>query len=137
MVSSTPRPHFTPGKEPVPIVREAGWATGPVWTGGKSRPHRDLIPDRPARSQSLYLLSYPAHLFYIPCSKKYVILGKITLRRKKAKLSHYDKNSQEIIPDVMTSLRLTSTSPKRVQISGTTLTPHRSSCCSVALARDT
>ena len=22
---------FTPGKDPVPIVREAGWAPGPVW----------------------------------------------------------------------------------------------------------
>ena len=62
MVSSTPRPHFTPGKEPVPILQEAGWAPGPVWTGGKSRPHRDSIPDRPARSQSLYLLSYPARV---------------------------------------------------------------------------
>ena len=61
MVSSTPRPHFTPGKDPVPIVQEARWAPGPVWTGGKSRPHRDSIPDRPARSQSLYRLSYPAH----------------------------------------------------------------------------
>ena len=50
MVSSTPRPHFTPGKEPVPIVQDAGWAPGPVWTGGKSRRHRDSIPDRPARS---------------------------------------------------------------------------------------
>jgi len=28
--------------------------------GGKSRPHRDSIPDRLARSQSLYRLSYPA-----------------------------------------------------------------------------
>jgi len=28
---------------------------------GKSRPHRDSIPHRPARSQSLYRLSYPAH----------------------------------------------------------------------------
>jgi hypothetical protein len=27
-----PRPHFTPGKDPVPIVQEAGWAPGPVWT---------------------------------------------------------------------------------------------------------
>jgi hypothetical protein len=27
----------------------------------KSRPHRYSIPDRPARSQSLYWLSYPAH----------------------------------------------------------------------------
>ena len=24
---------FTPGKDPVPIVQEAGWAPGPVWTG--------------------------------------------------------------------------------------------------------
>ena len=22
-----------PGKDPVPIVQEAGWASGPVWTG--------------------------------------------------------------------------------------------------------
>ena len=50
MVSSTPRPHFTPGKDPVPILQEAGWATGPVWTGGKSRPHRGSISDRPALS---------------------------------------------------------------------------------------
>ena len=60
VVSSTPRPHFTPKKDPVPILQEAGWAPGPVWTGGKSRPHRDSIPDRSARSQSLYRLSYPA-----------------------------------------------------------------------------
>ena len=51
VVSSTPRPHFTPRKDPVPILQEAGWASGPVWTGGKSRPHRDSIPDRPARSR--------------------------------------------------------------------------------------
>ena len=50
VVSSTPRPHFTPGKDPVPILQEAGWAPGPIWTGGKSSPHRDSIPDRPARS---------------------------------------------------------------------------------------
>ena len=50
VVSSTPRPIFTRGKEPEPNLQEAGWAPGPVWTGGKSRPHRDSIPDRPARS---------------------------------------------------------------------------------------
>jgi hypothetical protein len=61
-VSSMPRPHFTPGKDPVPIVQEAGWAPGPVWTVEKSRPHRDSIPDRPACSQSLYRLSYWAHI---------------------------------------------------------------------------
>ena len=60
MVSSTPRPHFTSGKDTLPILQEAGWAPGPVRTGGKSRPNRHSIPDRPARSQSLYRLSYPA-----------------------------------------------------------------------------
>ena len=29
----------TPGKDPVPIVQEAGWAPGPVWTGGKTVPN--------------------------------------------------------------------------------------------------
>jgi len=64
VVSRTPRPHFTPGKDPLPIVQEAGWAPGSVWTGGKSRPHRDSISDRPTRSQSLYWLSYRAQKFY-------------------------------------------------------------------------
>jgi len=56
VVSSTPQPQFTPGKVPVPILQEAWWAPGPVWTGEKARSHRDSIPDRPARSQSLYRL---------------------------------------------------------------------------------
>jgi hypothetical protein len=30
VVSSTSRQHFTPGKDPVPILQEAGWAPGPV-----------------------------------------------------------------------------------------------------------
>ena len=38
------------GKDTVPILQEAGWAPGAIWTGGKSRPHRDSIPDRPAHS---------------------------------------------------------------------------------------
>ena len=61
MVSSTPRPHFTPVKDTVPILQEAGWVPGSVRTGGKSLPHRYLIPDRLARSQSQYRLSYRAH----------------------------------------------------------------------------
>ena len=54
----TLRPHFTPGKDEVTILQEAGWAPGPVWTGGKSRPHRDSISNCTARSQSLYWMSY-------------------------------------------------------------------------------
>ena len=52
VVNVTPRPHFTPGKDPVPILQEAGWAPGPVWTGWKSRPHRGSIPDRPALQET-------------------------------------------------------------------------------------
>jgi len=54
-----------PRKDPVPILQEDGWAPGPVWTGGKSRPHRYSNPDRRARSQSLYQLSYRAHILLI------------------------------------------------------------------------
>jgi len=51
-----------PGKNPVPIVQEAGWAPGPVWAGAENlAPTGIRSPDRPARSQSLYRLRYPAH----------------------------------------------------------------------------
>ena len=36
VVSSTLRPYFTPGKDPVPIVQEGGWVPGPVWTGAEN-----------------------------------------------------------------------------------------------------
>jgi len=77
VVSSTPWPHFTPGKDPLPILQEAGWAPGPVWTGGKSRPHRDSIPDHPTRYQSLYRLRYPTHLFYLPSSPKHLTIESV------------------------------------------------------------
>jgi len=32
VVSSTPWLQFTPRKDPVPILQEAGWAPGPAWT---------------------------------------------------------------------------------------------------------
>ena len=44
-VSITPWSLFTPGKDPIPTVQEAGWAPGPVWTGAENlAPHRDSIP---------------------------------------------------------------------------------------------
>ena len=58
-----PRPLFTPGKDPVPIVQEAGWAPGPVWTGVENlTPTGIRSPYRPARSQLLQRLHYPAHI---------------------------------------------------------------------------
>ena len=57
-----PRPIFNLGKDPVPIVQEAGWTPGPVWTFAEDlAPAGIRSPDRPARSQSLYRLRYPAH----------------------------------------------------------------------------
>ena len=61
VVSSTPRSHFTPGKDKVPILQENGWVPGPIWTGGKYRPHRDSIPDGPARSS----VAIPTELPYL------------------------------------------------------------------------
>jgi hypothetical protein len=52
--------HFTPRKDPVPIVQEAGWAPGPVWTYAKNLASTGIrSPDRPALSNSLYRLSSP------------------------------------------------------------------------------
>jgi hypothetical protein len=54
---------FTPGKDPVPIAQEAGWAPGPVWTGAENlAPTGFRSPARPVSSESLYRLSYPGPL---------------------------------------------------------------------------
>ena len=58
-VSVTPQPLFPLGKDPVPILQEAGWAPGPVCTGAENlAPTAIRSPDRPARSQSLYRLNF-------------------------------------------------------------------------------
>jgi hypothetical protein len=61
-----PPDRFTPGKDPIPIVLEAGWVPGPVWTGAGSLAAIGIrSPDRPARRTSLYRLSYPGPLVYL------------------------------------------------------------------------
>jgi hypothetical protein len=53
---------FTPVKDPAPIVQEVELTPGPVWTCEKNLvPTGIRSPDRPNRSQSLYLLRCPAH----------------------------------------------------------------------------
>jgi len=56
-----PRPgHFTPGKDPVPTVWEAGWASEPVRMGAENiAPTGIRSLECPARNKSLYQLSYP------------------------------------------------------------------------------
>jgi hypothetical protein len=64
LVNVTPRPLYPRARDPVPIVQEARWALGPVWTGAENLvPTGVQIPDRPARSESLYRLSYPGPPF--------------------------------------------------------------------------
>jgi len=79
VVSSTIRPHFTPRKDPVPILQETGWATGPVWTGAEN-----LVPTgirsqtaQPV-AQSLYRLSYQAHLKHVILVSKTIVNGLYT-----------------------------------------------------------
>jgi len=57
---STPQPaRFTPGKDPLPIVKDVEWASGPVWLGAENlAPTGIRSPYRPARDNSLYRLSY-------------------------------------------------------------------------------
>jgi hypothetical protein len=61
VVSATPRSLYpTTGTYPLAIVQEAGWAPGPVWTGDENLAATGIrSPDRPARSESLYRVSYP------------------------------------------------------------------------------
>ena len=56
---STPRPgRFTLGNYPVPIILEAKWALGSVWTGAEILASAGIrSTDRPALSKSLYRLS--------------------------------------------------------------------------------
>jgi hypothetical protein len=51
---------FTPGKDLVPTVQEAGWTPGPIGIGAETlAPIGIRSPDLPARNESLYRLSYP------------------------------------------------------------------------------
>ena len=81
-VSVTPRPLFTPGKDPVPIIQEAGWAPGSAWTGAENlAPTEIRSPDRPARCS----VAIPTELsgpqksvratqkFWLACSPNFLI----------------------------------------------------------------
>jgi hypothetical protein len=68
VVNATPRLLYPRERDPVPIVQEAGWAPGPVWTVAENlAPTGILTPDHPARSESLYRLSYAGSRNY--CTK--------------------------------------------------------------------
>ena len=74
----------TSGKNPIPIVQEAGWAPGPVWTGAENLASTGIrSPDRPVRSQSLYHLRYQGHttILYFAQKEDRKCKHKVTWRR--------------------------------------------------------
>jgi len=53
-----PRLLFTPGKDLAPIVQEAGWGLGPVWTGAENLDPPPRFGPRtvqPVASQRIYV----------------------------------------------------------------------------------
>ena len=76
-----PAVYFTPGKDPVPIVQEAGWASGPAWTGGKSRPIGIRSPDRPARSSVAVPTELPVPIVTYNYDKFIIIVHSIFNRQ--------------------------------------------------------
>ena len=59
-VKATPRPFYPRERDPIPIVQEAVWAPGPVWTDAENLDLTGIrSPDRTARSESLYGLRHP------------------------------------------------------------------------------
>jgi len=69
-VGVTPPPLSTPGKDPVPIIREAGWAPGPVWTGAENlTPIRIFFFDprtvQPVASRYIVYATRPTDMVHI------------------------------------------------------------------------
>jgi hypothetical protein len=98
LVNATPRPLYLWGTDPVPILQEAGWATGPVWTGaGISSQSGIRSPDRPTRSKSLYLLRYPGPR---QCTHKHKIVARSRdhcCRTKAIRIAHSECLSLSLV----------------------------------------
>ena len=101
-----------PGKDPVPIVQESGWAPGQVWNYAENlAPTGIRSPDRPVRSESLYRLGYPSrqHLLSDDIFKNvyvremltvssFTTVNRLTFLRQDLKSTH--KNNQQFMKTV-------------------------------------
>jgi hypothetical protein len=62
VASPTPRPLYSRERDPVPIVQEAGWAPGPVWTAAENLSSTGIrSPDRPVLASRYTDYAIPAH----------------------------------------------------------------------------
>jgi hypothetical protein len=66
------RPLSTPGKDPVPLVQEAGWAPGPVWTGAENLAATGIrSPDRDLKAGSI-INEVPRSVYDCSCDVIYL-----------------------------------------------------------------
>jgi hypothetical protein len=73
VVSVTPRPLSTLGKDPVPIVQEVGWAPGLVWTGADNLASTGIrSPNRPVHSSVAIPTELPGLPFDRYKASKYI-----------------------------------------------------------------
>ena len=87
VVNATPRPFFFRGRDTVPIVQEAGWATVPVCADAENfTPTGIRSAERPARTDSL---SRPTLL----------VVNKSQTNRPARDLFRYIVKSQDMHPD--------------------------------------
>jgi hypothetical protein len=98
-VSVTPRPLFTPRKDPVPIVQEAGWAPGPVRTGAENLAPLGFDPRTVQHVASRYTfrtLGRMAHPVRIVA----------TFDRRTAKLFDFQQDKNQVARTTFTNFRL-------------------------------
>ena len=117
MVSSTPRPHFNlRGKTRYPLYRRLGGPQGRSRRAENLVPHRDSIPDRPVRTQSLYRLSYPG----LPPELDVRIQHFLKLQKTQIRTGCFTSHTQPsiVIPATCdrTSQGLTDSPPDRLRI---------------------
>jgi hypothetical protein len=96
--TSVPRPgRFTPGKEPVPIVQEAGCAPGPVWMSVKNLSLTgNRSPDHPTRSQSPTELSRPHQKIGLHLTN----IGRFSIH-KRASSDNQLNDTKSIFPNII------------------------------------
>jgi hypothetical protein len=109
VVKATPRSLFAQERDPVPIVQEGRWASGPVWAGAENlAPTWVQTPNRPACRQSLYQLRYACrHRAFIPyliyiciCSFSLhilIYLGIFTVYVSLMMTTYIDRNMLEVL----------------------------------------
>ena len=74
------------------MVQEAGWAPEPVWTSGKSRPHQDSSPDRPARSS----VAIPTELPGPQSHTVFLVTGTVAAQKHNSLLHNSIKNELKV-----------------------------------------